>query len=449
MTFTYQAPLPKDLFLLKPDIAFLNHGSFGATPRPVFEQYQWWQREMERQPVEFLSSTRRFHGLMREAREALAAYIHCDANDVVYVPNATTGLNIVARSLNFEPGDEVLTTDHEYGALDRTWRFISQKNGVAYRLQPLAYAPHTGRAYVMRDQLTPVYRHQAIPLPVTTHADFVERFWAGVTPRTRAIFISHITSPTALIFPIEEICRRAREAGIISIVDGAHAVGQISLDMKAIGADFYSSNLHKWALGPKGSAFLYARPEVQNLVEPLIVSWGYEAEQPGPSRFIDEQEWTGTRDYSAYLAVPEAIKFMAEHHWDEVRQQCHALAQYARARIGELTGLPHIAPDSTLRHDERSEASPMSREEMASRPATLRSRRGAAMTDTWYMQMFTAPLPPCDPVSLKRRLYDEFGIEVPIMLWQNRPYLRVSIQAYNTLADVERLMEALVRLLDV
>ena len=212
--------LPKDLFMLNPDIAFLNHGSFGAAPKPVFEKYQWWQRELERQPVEFLGSQRRFNSLMREARTALAAYVHCGADDLVYVPNATTGMNIVARSLHLQAGDEILTTDHEYGALDRTWRFLCKTSGA-------------------------VYKHQPIPLPVTTHADFVDRFWSGVTPRTKVVYLSHITSPTALTFPIKEICRRACAAGILSVIDGAHAVGQIPLDMDTLGADFYASNCHK------------------------------------------------------------------------------------------------------------------------------------------------------------------------------------------------------------
>jgi isopenicillin-N epimerase len=382
-------PLPKDLFLLNPDIAFLNHGSFGATPKPVFEKYQWWQRELERQPVELLGTQRRFGGLMREARAALAAYVHAGANDLVYVPNATTGLNVVARGLHLQAGDEILTTDHEYGALDRTWRFLCKQTGARYTYQP-------------------------IPLPMTTKQDFVERFWAGVTTRTRVIFLSHITSPTALIFPLKEICRRARAAGILSVIDGAHAVGQIPLDMEDLGADFYSSNLHKWANCPKGSAFLYARPDKQQLVEPLVVSWGYESERPSVSRFIDEQEWTGTRDPSAYLTVPEGIKFLADHNWDKIRVECHALAQHARTRIGELTGLPHICPDST----------------------------------DWYMQMFTASLPPCDTASLKARLYDEFGVEVPIVTWQDQPFIRVSIQAYNSASDVDRLLAGLARLLD-
>ena len=386
MSFTDQAPLPKELYLLDPDVVFLNHGSFGATPRPVFEKYQWWQRELERQPVEFLG--RRFAELMREARAALALHVHTDADNLVYVSNVTTGLNSVARSLPLKPGDEVLTTDHEYGALDRTWQFLCHKTGAVYTVQ-------------------------RIPVPVTTAEDFIERFWSGVTPRTRVVFLSHITSPTALTFPIEEICRRARSAGIISVIDGAHALGQIPLDLEEISADFYSSNLHKWLSCPKGSGFLYACPKMQNMVEPLVVSWGYQSEKPSASRFIDEQEWTGTRDISAYLSVPAAIGFQVEHNWDDVRLRCHALARYAREQITALTGLAPLSPDSAA----------------------------------WYMQMVTVPLPSCDAAQLKARLYDEFRIEVPIVVWHDRPHLRVSIQAYNSREDVERLIAALTNLL--
>jgi isopenicillin-N epimerase len=376
----------KSLFLLNPDIVFLNHGSFGATPRAVFEKYQAWQRELEHQPVEFLG--RRFTDLMRQARAGLGAYVRADADDLVYVPNATTAINIVARSLRLNPGDEILTTDHEYGALDRAWRFICRKTGAVYKQQP-------------------------IPVPVTTRETFVETFWAGVTPHTRVIFLSHITSPTALIFPVNEICRRARAEGILSIVDGAHALGQIPLDLTEIGADFYAANAHKWLCAPKGSAFLYARREVQHLVEPLVVSWGYEAEKPSASRFIDDQEWNGTRDIAAYLTVPEAIRFCEQHHWDQVRARCHALAQFAREQITALTGVPALSPDSM----------------------------------DWYMQMVTVPLPPCDAARLKTRLYDEHRIEVPIVVWRNQPHIRVSIQAYNSRDDVARLVEALQKLL--
>jgi isopenicillin-N epimerase len=235
----------QDLFLLDSTVHFLNHGSFGACPRVVFDEYQRWQREVERQPVEFLG--RRWPGLMAEARLALADYVGAAPDEVVYFPNPTTAVNMVARSLALGPGDEVLASDHEYGACDRTWRFLAQKHGFTYA-------------------------RQAIPLPVTTAADVVERFWAGVTGRTRVIFISHITSPTALTFPVEEICRRARAAGLLTLIDGAHAPGQLPLDLHALGADFYTGACHKWLCAPRGSAFLYARHEVQPLLEPLVVS---------------------------------------------------------------------------------------------------------------------------------------------------------------------------------
>lgn len=207
-------------FLLDPSVVFLNHGSFGATPRPVFRAYQDWGRELERQPVEFLG--RRFTDLMAGARTSLAATLGTRANHLVYTQNVTISINIVARSLDLTAGDEVLSTDHEYGAMDRTWRFLSNERGFRYINQPVSLVSRT---------------------------DFVESFWQGVTPRTRVIFLSHITSPTAVIFPIEEIIQRARAAGIITVIDGAHAPGQIPLALDSLGADFYGGNLHKWILG--------------------------------------------------------------------------------------------------------------------------------------------------------------------------------------------------------
>lgn len=378
-------------FLLDPDVVFLNHGSFGACPRPVFQTYQNWQLELERQPVEFLG--RRFDALMAEARAALAAYVNCHPDELVYVPNATTGLNIVARSLKLEAGDEILTTDHEYGALDRTWAFLAERTGAHYKQHP-------------------------IPLPVTTHADFVEQLWSGVTPRTRVIFLSHLTSPTALIFPVQEICRRAREVGILTMIDGAHTAGQLPLDLPAIGADFYSSNCHKWMMSPKGSAFLYARREVQSLVEPLVVSWGWHPEEIKASPFIQTQEWQGTRDIAAYLAVPAAIEFMEQNNWDRVREECVALIEYARDTLSHVTGL---APISPVCADERG--------------------------TRWNAQLIALPLPSCDTKILKQRLYDEYKIEVPLIERNGRRLIRISIQGYNDRGDVDALAEALENLL--
>lgn len=376
----------RDLFLLQPDVVFLNHGSFGACPRPVFEEYQRWQLELERQPVEFLG--RRFNDLMRTARQALGAYVGADADDLVYVTNATVGLNIIVRSLLLEPGDEILSTDHEYGALDRTWKFICAKRGARYIRQP-------------------------VPLPIESAEQVINAIWSGVTPRTRVLFISQITSPTAIIFPVAELVRRAREAGIISVIDGAHAPGQIPLNLEELGADFWSGNLHKWLNAPKGAAFLYARREMQSLLEPLVVSWGWQSDIPGPSRFIDEQEWQGTRDIAACLSVPAAIRFMEEHDWPHIQQQCRQLLRDARQRISALTGLPPATPDSP----------------------------------EWFMQMASFPLPSCDAEQLKRRLYDEFAVEVPIVAWNRWQFVRVSIQAYNTPADVNALVIALAALL--
>ncbi len=378
----------KDQFLLDPDVIFLNHGSFGACPRPVFEAQLRWQRRLEREPVLLLG--REITQLMANARAALAAFLNARADDLVFFPNPTTALNVVARNLmrpgapfGLRPGDEILTTDHEYGAMDRTWRYVCAQTGARYVQTP-------------------------IPLPVTTREDFVERVWARVTPRTRVLFLSHITSPTALIFPVEELCRRARRAGILCIVDGAHAPGQIPLDLTALGADVYAGALHKWLMAPKGAAFLYARPHVQAWLDPLVVSWGYEAERPGPSRFVDYHEWQGTRDMSPFLAAPAAIRFQQARGWKQVRARSHDLALSTRERINALTGQPAIAPPD------------------------------------WLGQMAAVLLPPhVDPEALQRRLWEEYRIEVPAFLWRGRPLLRVSFQGYNDESDADALVRAL------
>lgn len=376
-------PNLKEYFLLDPTVHFLNHGSFGATPKPVFEACQRWQLELERQPVEFLG--RRHNELMRTARAALADFVGTTEDNLVYVTNVTVGLNIVARSLELGSTDEVLTTDHEYGALDRTWRFLAKEKGFTYR--PCQ-----------------------IPLPLTSAEMFVETLWQGVTPRTRVIFLSQITSPSAVIFPVAEVCARARREGILTVIDGAHVPGQIPLALDELGADFWSGNLHKWLMAPKGAGFLSARPEIQSLLKPLVVSWGYEAEIPGPSRFIDQHEWMGTRDVSAFLAVPEAIRFQKEHAWEKVREACFELATLAQAQICALTGLAPL-------------------------------HLPAART---YRQMVAVPLPAeTDLPTLKSRLYDEFRVEVPLTTWNGQKLIRVSVQGYNTQEDIEALVEAL------
>lgn len=377
-------PELRELFLLDPEVTFLNHGSFGATPKPVYEEYQRWQRELERQPVEFLD--RLFSERMAASRAALADYLGTRRDNLVYVTNATVGVNIVARSLDLGPGDEVLATNHEYGACDRTWTFLSKKESFTYIRQP-------------------------VTLPIKNENDFVEQLWHSVTQRTKVIFLSHITSPTAIIFPVAEVCRRAREQDIITVVDGAHAPGQISLNIEEIGADFYAGNLHKWLCAPKGAGFLYARPEVQNLLEPLVVSWGYEAEKPGPSKFVDYHEWCGTRDIAAFLSVPAAIQFQEEHDWESVRAACHEKVIDVETGISELTGLLSVYSD-----------------------------------ESWFVQMASVQLPVrTDIGALKEYLYDEHRIEVPLMEWSGYKLIRISVQGYNTMKDIDALIKPLKR----
>jgi isopenicillin-N epimerase len=367
-------------FLLRPGVTFLNHGSFGACPQPVFDTYHAWQRELEAEPVEFLG--RRINGLLADARLKLGTYLGADPDSLVFVTNATHGINIVARSLDLGPGDEVLGTDHEYGAADRTWRFNGRLRGASYIRQPIS-------------------------LPLPSDNEIVEQLWQGVTERTKLIFISHITSPTAVIFPVAELCKRARAAGILTMIDGAHAPGQVDLSLDELGADFYTGNCHKWLCAPKGAGFLYARPELQEMLQPLVVSWGWESETPGPSRYIDYFSWVGTADPSAYLSVGAAIDFQREHNWHAIRKACHELAIWANEQLMELTGTPRLRSDDQ------------------------------------FAQMFSVELPAGSIEKLGTRLWDEYQIEVPLSRCKEREFVRVSIQAYNRTEDVERLLDAL------
>jgi isopenicillin-N epimerase len=380
----------RDEFLLDPDVTFLNHGSFGACPRAVFERYQAWERELERQPVEFLG--RRSHALLRDARLALAASLNADVDELVFVPNATTAVNAIARSLPLRPGDEVLGTDQEYGACDHVWNHACAKAGARYVRQPL-------------------------PLPLAAPDEVVEQLWAGVNERTRVLFVSHLTSSTAVRLPIEALCRRARAAGILTVIDGAHAPGQIPLDLRAIGADAYVGNCHKWMCAPKGSGFMQLARHLHEVIDATVISWGYgdvvgvpayEA-YVGDSPLLRRHQWQGTRDVAAYLTVPAAIEWQRAHDWDAVRARCHDLAVSFRARIDAHTGLsPICAPDQL----------------------------GQMAAVAW-------PADRLPPEALKDYLWDAHRIEVPITTHRGQVFVRVSVQGYNTPEDLEKLARAL------
>lgn len=384
-------------FLLDPDVVFLNHGSFGACPRPVFEDYQRWQLTLERQPVAFLDSHRGLAKNLLAMREAMAAEFGATVDNIAAVTNATAGLNIAAQSIPLQPGDEILTTNHEYSALEKTWTFIARRTGARIVEVPIA-------------------------LPLTSAAAFHDAVMAGMTERTKVLFLSHITSPTALLFPIESLVAEARQRGIISVIDGAHTPGHIPLALDALGADYYSGNCHKWLMSPKGSAFLYARPERQAMLDPLVISHGWTADNKEPgvrgpfgnSAFVDEIEMQGTRDPAAWLAIPAAIAFRKQHDWWSVARDCARLAQETAARMVELTGLQ-----------------PLSTPEFCA------------------PQMVAMPIPPCDTAWLKRALLDRYNIEIPVFEWRGHHIARLSCQGYNRPEQMDLLVDALADLLNL
>ena len=372
----------KDQFLLDPSITYLNHGSFGACAKPIFEDYQRWQLELEREPAQFMGSTGTRY--LAESRRALGVYIGCAADDLVYTPNPTYAINIVARSFGLQPGDEILTTDLEYGAMDRTWNYYCRKAGATYVRQP-------------------------ITLPVASKDQLISEFWKGVTPRTKAIFISQITSSTALILPVQEICAMARARGLITIVDGAHVPGHIPLNLADLPADVYTGACHKWMLTPKGSSFLYVRPELQERLDPLVISWGYESATPSHSRFQDYNERQGTRDISAFLTIPRAIRFLEDHNWPTVAAACRTLVLENYERICAVLGSQPVCP----------------------------------VSEEFLGQMCSSPIRTSQPQALQRRLFEEFHIEVPVMVHGPHTFLRLSTQAYNSQEDIDRLITAM------
>ena len=378
----------RDEFLLDPNITFLNHGSYGACPREVFKTYQDWQLEMERNPVLFLG--RRSAALLREARSALAAYLGASTDDLVFVSNATTGVNIVARSFDLKAGDEVLTTDLEYGACIATWERVCRERGAALR-------------------------RVSVPLPFDA-ARFVDQLFESATPRTRLLFVSHMASTTALTLPVAALCARARAAGITTLIDGAHAPGHLDLQLDTLGADFYTGNCHKWLCAPKGSAFLHARREHHSRLDAPVVSWGYLAQEGAPadrdgftgaSTFERRLQWQGTRDLAAFLSVPAAIAWQARRGWAAQRARCHGMAMELMHRLGRHFELAPIGQDSD------------------------------------FGQMAPIPVPHADAGALRRHLYDTHRIEVPVTQHGGRVFVRVSVQAYNTADELQGLEDAL------
>jgi isopenicillin-N epimerase len=395
--------MPSELapaWTLDPAVTFLNHGSFGATPRAVLEAQSRWRARMEADPVRFLAQE--LEGYLDAARSELATFLGANSDDLAFMPNATAGTNTVLASLRFAAGDELLVTDHAYNAAKNALEAVAERWGA--------------RPVVVE-----------VPFPGTTPGDVRERILAAVTPRTRLALIDHVTSPTALVFPVEELVGELAARGIETLVDGAHAPGMLELDIGSLGADYYAGNCHKWLCAPKGSGFLWVRRERQALVRPLAISHGANSPRTDRSRFRLEMDWTGTADPSAYLAVGDAIRFGASlvpGGWDELRHRNRALALDARDRLCAALEIDPPAPDEMIGS-------------MASVPLPFETGPGAVQG-----------VDLADP--LHDLLLDEHGIQVVTTPWPQRPaglawrrLVRISAAPYNAPEDYERLAEVL------
>ena len=322
------APRPlAGLWTLDPGVAYLNHGSFGACPAAIQEHQAFLRAQMEREPVDFLA--RELPARLAEAREALAAFVGAAAGDLAFVNNATAGVNAVLRSLELRPGDELLTTDHAYAACRKAMEFVARRAGARVVVAP-------------------------VPFPPAGPEDVMAPVLAALTPRTRLAVLDHVTSPTALVFPIAPLVGELAMRGVDTLVDGAHVPGMLPLDLRAIGAAYYSGNAHKWLCAPRGAAFLHVRPDRQAGIHPLVISHGYEpaADHEGEiTHFRDEFDWTGTDDPTAWLAVPECIRLLGgllPGGWPELMARNHALAMEARAIVAEAAGVAASCPEGMI-----------------------------------------------------------------------------------------------------
>lgn len=389
----------RDHWTLDPSVVFLNHGSFGATPRAVLAAQQQWRERLEAEPVRFM--VRELELLLDGARQELAEFLGARARDVAFVTNATAGVNAVAQSLALEPGDEIVTTDHEYNACRNVLEFVAARSGA--------------RVVVVE-----------IPLPIRDSAAVVDAIVERVGPRTRLALVDHITSQTAVIFPVERIVRALEERGVPVMIDGAHAPGMIPLDLDALGASYYTGNLHKWVCAPKGAAFLHVRRDLQASIRPTSISHGANSPRTDRSRFLIEFDWPGTFDPSAWLSVPDAlraIESLVEGGWPEVMRRNHALAIRGRNILCDALSVAPLVPDALTGS-------------MAIVP--LPDGRPGAGAAALYG----------DPI--QDALLERYGIEVPVIAWPAPPkrLLRISAQLYNGEAEYRALGEALRVLLE-
>jgi len=382
----------KDWFMIDSESVYLTHGTFGACLKVAFDSKIEWQQKIESDPFDFLNN----HTInnLEHSRKVLGNYLTCDYDDIVYFPNPSTALNAVIKSLKLKKGDEVLTSNHEYGSLDRTWQYYAHSKGYNYK------------------QIN-------IDIPYNDKNIFLDSFLKSITKKTKIIYLSHITSSTGLVFPVKEICEIARKNNIISIIDGAHAPGQIEVNISDINPDIYVGACHKWMCSPKGASFLYANKNIQNSIEPLVISWGWKSDTPGKSKFLDYHQYQGTNDISAYLTIPEIVNFFDINQWDKIQNKCHnVVLDFLKDNINKIepcsTNSDHLAQMLSFKINKNSQL---------------------------IKNVFDSPI---GIIEAQNKIFDYNKIHIPIIIWNQEIFTRLSIQAYNTPQDLVRLLDMLI-----
>ena len=395
MSRLYSLPAPSVQarhWQLDPEVVFLNHGAFGACPTSVLNAQQTFRQQLESEPLRFIM--REYEPLLDRSRQALADFVGADPANLVFVSNATTGINSVLRSLSFQPGDELLTTSHAYNACCNALRFVAERAGAKVVVAP-------------------------IPFPLHAPKQIVEAILGNVSARTKLVLLDHVTSPTGLIFPLELLIKALSSQGIDTLIDGAHAPGMLPLNLKTLGATYYTGNCHKWMCAPKGAGFLYVQPARQAQIRPLTISHGANASRTDRSKFQVEFDWVGTQDPTAYLCVETAIQFLdslVPEGWTGVRSHNHGLVLQARQLLCEALGQPAPCPDDMV----------------------------GAIAAVPLPEAFGVPIGAAID-SLQDWLWHECQIEVPIIPWVNpdQKLIRVSAQLYNDIGQFEYLAQAL------
>ncbi len=373
---------------------FLNHGSFGACPDFVIEEQRKWQNLMEKEPVRFFEEL--MPNLLLKSREALGTFLSCSPNDLAFVSNATSGVNTILRSLHFEQGDEILVPNHAYQACRNSIDFVAQRSGATVVVVP-------------------------IPFPIDSPQTVIDVMKSARTERTKLVMIDTVTSPTGLRMPFEELTSFFEDQGVEVLLDAAHGIGMIPLDLETLGASYVTSNCHKWLCAPKGTAFLYVREDKQNKIQPLTISHGHTFPLGNTTRFRHEFDWTGTQDISGWCALPAVITEMAklvDGGWEAIMQHNHDLALQGRDILCERLGIEQPCPD-----------------EMIACISTIRLPGEIPSKEKMH-----------EPDPLHHILSEKYNIQVPVWSWPSPAgrYLRISAQLYNSIEQYEQLAEALV-----